>query len=72
MKRIGAYTFTFEKLVLKSSDIIFFITNDMPGERSFFMSKIEDRWQILYHNLLSRSLLTLELELAEAILEKGY
>ncbi len=72
IKGIGTYSFIFEKLVLRSNDAVFFISNDMPGARSFFMSKIEDRWQILYHNLLSRHLLKLESELAAAIMNKGY
>ncbi len=68
----GGYDFTFEKLELKNNDIIFFVTSNMPGERSFFISKIKGSWQILYHHILGRELLKLEAALAEAIADAGY
>jgi hypothetical protein len=71
-KYAGGYVFTFEKLTLKNNEIIFFVTSNMPSERSFFMSKINGYWQILYHNMLGKELLKLESELAEAIADMSY
>jgi len=72
MKHIGDYDFTFEKLLLKNNEPLFFVTSNMPGERSFFMSRIDGRWQVLYHHILGREVLKLELQLAEAIADAGY
>lgn len=71
-KHIREYDFTFEKLILKNNEPLFFITSNMPGERSFFMSRINGKWQILYHHILGKEVLKLETELAEVIAEAGY
>ncbi|MBL7682488.1 MAG: hypothetical protein JNK00_03920 [Flavipsychrobacter sp.] len=71
-KNIRGYNFSFEKLMLTNNETLFFVTSNMPGERSFFISLINGRWQILYHNILGREVLSMELQFAEALKEEGY
>lgn len=71
-KHIAGFDFTFEKLLLKNNEPLFFVTSNMPGERSFFMSKMDGKWQVLYHQILGKEVLKLENQLAEAIAEAGY
>ncbi|OSZ82425.1 hypothetical protein CAP35_03915 [Chitinophagaceae bacterium IBVUCB1] len=71
-EQVAGYEFAFEKLMLKNGEILFFVTSNMPGERSFFMSRINGKWQILYHHILGKTLLLAEPELAEAIIRRGF
>ena len=71
-KHIEGYDFAFEKLMLNNNEPLFFITSNMPGERSFFMSRIKGEWQVLYHHILGKEVLKLERTLAEAIADAGY
>lgn len=65
--------FSFQKLMLTSGIVVFFVKDNDNKNVSFFMSKIKDRgWQILYHKILGRDILDYETDLQKIIEEKGY
>lgn len=69
-KKIGETSFIFEKTILENQDIMFFITCDIPSERSFFMVRnISGEWEILYRAIVSEKILRMEKELAAVIEE---
>lgn len=69
---IEGYTFSFEKIDVTEGNYIFFITANYANEISFFMSKINDCWKILYHNVLGWDIIRFETELSTIIKSNGY
>jgi hypothetical protein len=72
-EQVGRFDFCFEELKLNNDERLFFVSSNMQNERSFFMSKSkEGKWMILYHNILGKEVLSLEHDLSEILIERGF